>query len=120
MLGGASVPCVELEGRRATPDHACVVRRVTLNRPHLRPCHGSQCVKTAAVKVIGVATGQLCVDAPIYFSGWLVLETRFLGQHQKIQGSPATVALSARVGVFQPEVGTPHRDPHAAGAEPHT
>lgn len=66
------MPCVELEGRQATPDHACVVPRVTLNRPHLRPCHGSQCVKTAAVKVIGVATGRLCVwTRPfILVAGW--------------------------------------------------
>lgn len=50
------------------------------------------------------------VDMPIYCSGRLLLETRFLGQLQKMQVSPATVALKTRAGVFRPEWGAPR--PH--------
>lgn len=47
------------------------------------------------------------VDVPIYFSGRLLLETRFLGQLQKTQGSRAAVPLKTRAGVFRPERGAP-------------
>lgn len=55
--------CAVLEGR-ATPGHTCVVPQMTPNRVHPLPCCGGAVAKTAGVRAIGVATGQLREGSP--------------------------------------------------------